>query len=90
MHFTIADDVRGRGISFNTACECDFDQFCINFILGNQVMVLNMSTTECFVAKNHHIGRECECWSTAMHIVRNSSPNKCTLNMFYGISSAGS
>ena len=37
MHFTIADDVRGRGISFNTACECDFDQFCINFILGNQI-----------------------------------------------------
>ena len=97
MRFTIADDVTGRDISFDTVCECDFDQFCIHFILNNQVMVLNISTTECFVSKTHHIGRECECWSFYETILLqcilcspNSSPNKRTLNVFSGISSAGS
>ena len=52
MHFTIADEVTGRGISFDTACLCDFDQ-CVYFVLNNQVMVLNISTTECFVSKNY-------------------------------------
>ena len=97
MHFTFADDVTGRGISFDTVCECDFDQFCIYFILNNQVMVINISKTECFLSKNHHIGRECECWSfyetTPLQCILcspNSLPNKCTLSVFSGISSAGS
>ena len=93
MYFTNADNFTGRGISFDTACQCNFDQFCCLFRLkesGNDPQYFNNLFV---VSKIYHIGRECKCWSFMRQLKLcgpNSSPNKCTLNKFSGISSAGS
>ena len=97
MHFTIADDATGRSISFDPACQCDFGQFCVYVVSDNQVMILNISTTYVWHQKYiilvgnanvdlfmRQIPLQCKLCGP------NSGPNKCTLNMFSDISSAGS